>query len=156
MEKKMHVYPGGKRRFACGRWMGSVFLALLLTGCSGGDPRSALDAAAAGLEENIRSRKTSAVMQQLHGDFLAQQHYGPSEVRQRMQLLFMRYQNIGVLVLNRQCELDKSFYDRGNCSARVGITGAQGIIPERAEHYQVTSQWQLSGKEWKLLRLDWQ
>lgn len=133
-----------------------VMFALGLIACGGKDPQSALEQAARQLEEGIKNQQTSAVMQLLHTDFLAQQHYGPQEIRQQMLGLFMRYKNINILVVNRDCQLDKGFYDRGLCTAQVGITGAQGLIPERAEHYRVSSVWQLTDKKWQLLQLDWQ
>lgn len=136
-----------------------VLVAALTVGllaCGSKDPQNALEQAARQLEESIKNQQASALMQQLHTDFLAQQHYGRQQIHQQMLGLFMRYKNINILVLNRDCQLDKGFYDRGRCTAQVGITGAQGLIPERAEHYQVTSLWQLTHKEWQLLQLDWQ
>lgn len=136
-----------------------VLMAALTVGllaCGSKDPQNALEEAARQLEENIKNQQTSAVMQQLHTDFLAQQHYGRQEIRQQMLGLFMRYKSINILVLNRDCQLDKGFYDRGLCTAQVGITGAQRLIPERAEHYRVSSVWQLTDKKWQLLQLDWQ
>lgn len=136
-----------------------VLMAALTVGllaCGSKDPQNALEEAARQLEENIKNQQTSAVMQQLHTDFLAQQHYGRQEIRQQMLGLFMRYKSINILVLNRDCQLDKGFYDRGRCTAQVGITGAQRLIPERAEHYRVSSVWQLTDKKWQLLQLDWQ
>lgn len=136
-----------------------VLMAALTVGllaCGSKDPQNALEEAARQLEENIKNQQTSAVMQQLHTDFLAQQHYGRQEIRQQMLGLFMRYKSINILVLNRDCQLDKGFYDRGLCTAQVGITGAQRLIPERAEHYRVSSVWQLNDKKWQLLQLNWQ
>jgi len=136
-------------------WLVLVFM-LGLVACGSKDPQSALEQAALRLEESIKNKQASSVMQQVHDEFIAQKYYGPQEIRQQMLGLFMRYKNINILVVNRVCQLDKGFYDRGRCTAQVGITGAQGLIPERAEHYQVTSLWQLANKEWQLLQLDWQ
>ena len=75
--------------------------------------------------------------------------------QQQMLLLFMRFKNVNILVVNRSCKLDNSYHDRGHCSAQVAVSGAQGLIPERADYYNVDSQWQLNGKDWQLLKLHW-
>lgn len=133
-----------------------LLLAGLLPGCGKQDPGSALEAAAMALEQGISQRQPKAVMKLLHQDFTGNQGLDRQAAHQQMLALFLRYQNICVLVVNRQCQLDKGFYDRGHCSARVGISGAQGLIPERAELYRVETVWQLQGKDWQLLRLEWE
>lgn len=129
---------------------------LLLTGCSKQDPETALEAAASALEQAIAQRQPKAAMQLLHADFSGSYGLDRQAAHQQMLTLFLRYQNIGVLVVNRQCRLDKGFYDRGQCSARVGISGASGLVPERAELYRVDTTWQLSGKKWLLLEMRWE
>ena len=129
---------------------------LALVACSSSSPEDALNEAAERLQASLESQQAGAVAGQLHDDFLAQQYYNRQAARQQMLGLFMRYKNVNIVVLNRQCQLDKGYHDLGHCAAQVTVTGAQGLIPERLNHYQVTSQWQLAGKEWQLLRLDWQ
>lgn len=136
--------------------LGLVGLLLGLAACGGSDPQSELDAAAQRLEQSLHNKQHKAVMQQLHEQVLAQEVYDRHAIQQRMLALFMRYKQINILVINRECTLDKGFYDRGHCNARVGVTGAQNVIPERADHYAVSSTWQLEGKEWKLLSLRWE
>lgn len=133
-----------------------LLLAGLFSGCSKQDPGSALEAAATAFEQGVSQRQPKAVMKLLHQDFTGNNGLDRQTAHQQMLALFLRYQNIGVLVVNRQCQLDKGFYDRGHCSARVGISGAQGLIPERAELYRVETTWQLQGKDWQLLRLEWE
>lgn len=136
----------------------SCLLALfvLLAACGKQDPASALEAAAIALEQAISERQTGKAAELLHEDFASHSGMDKREARQTMTGMFLRYQNVGLLVVGRDCQLDKGFYDRGHCTARVGISGAQGLIPERAELYQVQTTWQLDGKEWRLLSIQWQ
>lgn len=134
----------------------ALLAALFLAGCSKQNPSSALEAAAIDLEQAVSARQPKAVMHLLHEDFSGSHGLNRKAAHQRMLALFLRYQQIGILVVNRQCELDKGFYDRGHCTARVGVSGAHGLIPERAELYQVRTIWQLQGKNWQLLELSWQ
>lgn len=130
-------------------------LSLSLLACHSQSPIDALDAAAQRLEKNLSSKRNSAVTEQLHQDFSAQQGMDKKAAQQYMRLLFMRFKNVNILVINRTCQLDNSYRDRGHCSAQVAISGAQGLIPERADYYTVTSQWQHNGDDWQLFKLDW-
>ena len=130
-------------------------LSLSLLACHSQSPIDALDAAAQRLEENLSNKRSSAVAEQLHQDFNAQQGMDKKAAQQQMILAFMRFKNINILVVNRSCQLDNSYRDRGHCSAQVAISGAQGLIPERADYYKVSSQWQLNGTDWQLIQLHW-
>ena len=130
-------------------------LSLSLLACHSQSPIDALDAAAQRLEKNLSNKRSSAVTEQLHQDFSAQQGMDKKAAQQYMLLLFMRFKNVNILVINRTCQLDNSYRDRGHCSAQVAISGAQGLIPERADYYKVNSQWQLDDKDWQLIQLQW-
>lgn len=130
-------------------------LSVSLLACHSQSPADALDAAALRLQENLSNKHSSAAAEQLHQDFSAKHGMDKQAAQQRMLLLFMRYKNVNILVVNRSCQLDNSYHDRGHCSAQVAVTGAQGLIPERADYYNVKSQWQLDGKDWQLLTLQW-
>jgi len=138
-----------------GKGLAWIVCALTLMACTSPAPEDALNEAAKQLQHNLENRQAGAATRQLHADFMAQQYYNRQAAQQQMLGLFLRYKNVNIIVLNRQCQLDKGYYDLGHCTAQVAVTGAQGLIPERLEHYQVTSQWQLTDKEWQLHRLDW-
>lgn len=135
--------------------MAVALAALGLSACSSSSPEDALNEAASRLQKNLENRQAGAASGQLHTGFLAQQRYDRQAAHQRMLGLFLRYRNVNILVINRQCRLDRDYRDVGHCTAQVAITGAQGLIPERLDHHRVSSQWQWQDKEWQLLRLDW-
>lgn len=130
-------------------------LSLKLLAYHSQSPVDALDAAAQRLQDNLSNKRSSAVAEQLHQDFSAEHGMDKSAAQQRMMLLFLRFKNVNILVINRSCTLDNSYHDRGHCSAQVMVSGAQGWIPERADYYKVKSQWQLDGKDWQLIKLRW-
>lgn len=132
-----------------------VVLVVLIQACSSAGPENELELAAQQLEDSVKNKQHNAITKQMHADFKAQNRYGKQQARQQMLGLFMRYKNISVMVMNRKCELDASFYDRGRCSAKVGITGAQGVFPDRADYLQVNTLWQHDGKQWQLIELKW-
>ena len=125
-------------------------------GCSSPSPEDALKEAAQQLQSSLENKQAAAAVKHLHTDFQAQQRYDKRAAHQQMLGLFLRYRNVNIIVLNRQCQLDAGFNYRGQCTAQVTVSGAQGLIPERLDYYQVSSQWELSGNDWLLYSLDWE
>ncbi len=141
------------RRFA---WL-CLLLPLWLAGCGKTDPQAALDAAVQQLQDNLEARKTSDVMDQLHPNFQAGGDGMNRDWAQRtMTLMFMRYTNIKIVAITRYNRIDTGSSQVGHTQAQVLVTGAQGLIPERAEPYAIELQWRLDGSQWKLIELRWE
>ncbi|MGY4531644.1 hypothetical protein ACVW0Y_000754 [Pseudomonas sp. TE3786] len=143
------------RIFPLGRlWI--VALALtLLAGCSRSDPQAALEAAVQQLQENLEGKRSGEVLEQLHPEFRAQQQFDREWAKRTLLGLFLRYQNVRVIALSKSSSLDSSVSTKGYTEAQVAVTGAQGLIPDNANHYSVKLEWWLEGDEWKLARMDW-
>jgi len=135
----------------------ALFFTLLLAGCGGrDDPQAALEAAVKQLQDNIEAKSASAVLEQLHGDFLARQELDREWAKRTMTLLFLRHKNIKVIALGKNSWIDPAISSKGYTEAQVGLTGAEGLIPDSARHYSVRLEWWQEGGEWKLARLDWE
>lgn len=128
----------------------------LLAGCGKDDPQAALEAAVQQLQANIEAKKTGAVLDQLADDFRAQQVNDRDWARRTMAVLFLRHQKIGVLAPAKNSWIDPAVSRRGYTEAKVGLTGAKGLIPDSARLYDVKLEWWLDDGEWKLARLDWE
>jgi len=138
-------------------WPLTLFFALLLGGCGGKDaPQAALEAAVQQLQDDIEAKDTGAVMAQLHPDFLARQELDREWAKRTMTLLFLRHKNIKVIALGKNSWIDAAISSKGYTEAQVGLSGAEGLIPDSARHYSVKLEWWLDGSEWKLARLDWE
>ncbi|WP_061238463.1 hypothetical protein [Ectopseudomonas composti] len=138
-------------------WSLFISLSLLLVGCGArDDPQAALEAAVQQLQDNIETKRTGAVMDQLHGDFLARQELDSEWAKRTMTLLFLRHKNVKVIALGKNSWIDPAISSKGYTEAQVGLSGAEGLIPDSARHYSVKLQWWLDGGEWKLARLDWE
>ena len=131
-------------------------IALSLAGCGKTDPKSALDAAVQQLQDNLEAKKTGDVMDQLHPSFQAGEGMDRDWAKRTMTLMFMRYANIKIIAVTRNSRIDSGTSQVGHTDAKVVVTGAQGLIPERAEPYAVQLQWRLDGSEWKLTELRWE
>lgn len=137
-------------------WTLSLLLPLLLAGCGKSDPQASLEAAVQKLQDNLEAKKTGAVMDQLHPGFQAGEGMDREWARKTMTLMFMRYANIKIIAVTRSSRIDSGSSQVGHTEAKVVVTGAQGLIPERAEPYSVQLQWRLDGRDWKLIELHWE
>lgn len=134
-----------------------LLLALLLSGCGAKDtPQARLEAAVQQLQDNLEAKKTAAVLDQLHGEFRAQQTNDRDWAKRTMTLLFLRHNTVKVLALSKNSRVDTTYHDKGYTDAQVALTGAEGLIPDSARHYTVKLEWWQDDREWKLARLEWQ
>lgn len=127
-----------------------------ISGCSRSmDPQASLDAAVQALQDNLEAKKTSAVMDLLDSQFLAQQELDRDWAKRTMTLMFLQHTNVKIVALTRSSHIDPSAPHTGYTDAQVLLTGAQNIVPDAAAPYAVRLQWLRDGKQWKLHTLDW-
>ena len=140
-----------RRPFLC-------FLLLLfgLSACRPSAPEDALQQAAQSLQQALESKDSSAVMALLHEDFRAQQNLDRQWAKQTMLMLFLRYKQVKILVMQQQSQLDSSYHDRAQTQATVALVGAESLIPDSARHYQITLHWQQHQGQWQLAQLHWE
>jgi len=128
----------------------------LLAGWSRGDPEQRLLAAARALQAAIEARDTGDVMDLVDEHFRGSADLDPASARRLLTATFLRYQNIRVVALAPGVRIDPSVPTLGFIESKVVVTGAQGLIPERAEPYTVRSEWRLVDGDWKLSDLRWE
>ncbi|WP_422579909.1 hypothetical protein [Pseudomonas sp.] len=134
-----------------------VMFCALLSGCGAkDDPQAALEAAVQQLQDNLEAKQNSAVLDQLHPQFSAQQEFDREWAQRTMLLLFMRHKHVKVLALSKNSYLDPTYRDRGQTEALIALAGAEGLIPDSARHYRVKLEWWREGDKWKLARLSWE
>lgn len=130
-------------------------LSLTLSACGKADPQAQLEAAVQKLQDNLEAKDTSAVIDQLDTGFQAQDGLDRDWARQTMTLMFLRYASVKVIAVTRKSSIDPTAPQSGLTQAQVLVTGAQGLIPERAEPYSVKLEWRYVSDDWKLTRLSW-
>ncbi|MGH8434063.1 MAG: hypothetical protein ACRERX_06200 [Pseudomonas sp.] len=128
----------------------------LLTGCGRDDPQAALETAVQQLQDNLEAKQTSAVLAQLHPEFRAQQQFDRTWAKRTLLLLFMRHKHVKVIALGKSSHIDPTYTRKAFTATRVALTGAEGLIPDSAGHYQVKLEWWRDDDEWKLARLSWE
>lgn len=133
-----------------------MLLSVLLGACSKGDPQARLEATVRQLQKNIEARDAGAVMGLVDSRFRMQGDLDAAQARQTMTAIFYRYANIKVFAVGHQTRIDPASQLTGYTEAQVLVTGAQGLIPERATPYAVRMEWRLVDDDWKLYDLKWE
>ena len=129
--------------------------AALLAACGKGDPQARLEAAAKALQAAIEARHTGDAMDLLDEHFQGSGNLDRDGTRRLLTATFLRYQNIRVMAMSSSHRVDPQTPTLGVSEAQVLVTGAQGLVPERAEPYKVRLEWRLVGGDWKLADLRW-
>lgn len=120
------------------------------------DPQAALEAAVQRLQDALEAKQTGDVMAMLDPRFRAQDELDTEGAHKTMTLVFLRFAQVRVISVNRQSRIDEGSGGRvGRTTAQVLVTGAQGLIPERAEPHALELVWWREGDDWKLRDLRW-
>ncbi|MDO8905531.1 hypothetical protein [Hydrogenophaga sp.] len=133
-----------------------MLMGLLLGACSKDDPQARLEATVRQLQKNIEARDAGAVMELVDARFRMQGDLDADRARRTMMGIFYRYANIKVFAVGHQTRIDPASSLTGYTEAQVLVTGAQGLIPERATPYSVRMEWRLVDDDWKLYDLKWE
>lgn len=134
----------------------AALVALALVACSRTDPEQQLLQTAQALQAAIEARDTGDVMDLVDENFRGSANLDPQSARRLLTATFLRYQNIQVVALAPTVRIDTSAPQLGFIESKVVVTGAQGLIPERAEPYTVRTEWRLVDGDWKLSDLRWE
>jgi hypothetical protein len=124
------------------------------------DPQAALEAAVQRLQDALEAKDADAVLDMLEPRFRAQSDTSEGMdrdwARKTMTLMFLRYAQVKVIAVTRSSRVDTAGGQTGRTEAQVLVTGAQGLIPERAAPYRVEMQWWRDGDDWLLRDLRWE
>lgn len=140
------------------RWVAAGLLGCgwLLVGCSQDDPQARLEATVRQLQSGVEEKDVGAVIDLVHERFRMQGDMDVRQARQTMMAVFHRYASIRVYAVGQQTRMDPATPLVGYTEAQVLVTGAQGLIPERASPYAVRMEWRLVDQDWRLYDLRWE
>lgn len=132
----------------------ALAIALALSaGCARTPPEEALRARVAALEQAIDARDAGALRDFLAGDFIGPGGMDETGARRLAQGVFLRYRDIGTQL----GPLDVQVQD---AHARVRFDaivtgGANAMLPQSGQVYDVRTAWRLEDGEWRLLSAEW-
>jgi hypothetical protein len=125
----------------------------LSAGCARTPPEEALRARVAALEEAIDARDAGALREFLAEDFIGPGGMDEAGARRLAQGMFLRFRDIGTQVGPLEVEVQDG-------RARVGFDavvtgGANAMLPQSGQLYDVRTAWRLEDGEWRLLSVEW-
>lgn len=135
--------------------LATLMASAVLAACGKDDPQAKLEAAVKALQAAIEARDTGDVMDLLDEHFQGSGNLDRDGTRRLLTATFLRFKSIKVIAVSSTARVDPQAPTLGRVEAQVLVTGAQGLIPERAEPYAVRMEWRLVGGDWKLGDLRW-
>ncbi len=133
-----------------------AFIIPILSGCSQRPEIEQLENDIQLLIEGIENRDASEVTDRLSEYFIANDKLDKEGVKRLMLANFLHKKNIEVIVSNLKTIINPSDPRRASASASVVLIGARQFIPDSGRSYQVESEWQIEGSDWRLMTLDWE
>ena len=142
--------------------LGTALAALLLvpmlfSACSSPpqDDSEAITANIHAMADAVRERNARQVNRHISDDFglsLSERDMTREDTRRMMTGIFMRHQNINVVLTNIQVEMDPGSSRRAIARFNALVTGGSGgILPSTAQLYRVESDWELTDGDWLLV-----
>ncbi len=142
-------HPGRVLRYAAV----ALFAAACLAACAKTPPEEALRAQVVALQQSLESRDANA-MTALDDDFVGPDGMDRRAARRMATVLLLRQQNVGITIGPLDVRLQGD--DRAIVRAPVAVTGgAGGLLPDRAQGYQVETGWRLRGDDWRVISISW-
>ncbi|MDY0020938.1 nuclear transport factor 2 family protein [Arenimonas caeni] len=124
----------------------------VVTGCARTPPEQALRETIASMQAAAEARDTEALVGHLADDFGGPEGMDRDRFRRYLALIWLRNRDVGVTLGPLDVEL---MGDRARVRFTAAARGGEGLLPDRAEVYQVETGWRLEGGDWKLISADW-
>ncbi len=134
-------------------------LGIVLSGCERGPAEEQIVAAIEDIQAGIQAHDSRQVVSQLTDSFMADSsssQFDKKSIRQLMFVYFRRYPDLNILASNIDVQVNPVDPNRAQVTAMVATSGGEGLIPDSARLFQVTSVWQIEGGDWKLSTLSWE
>lgn len=106
----------------------------------------------AAMEAAAEARDSEGLVEHLAEDFGGPEGMDRDRFRRYLALIWLRNRDVGVTLGPLDVEL---LGDRAKVSFTAAARGGEGLLPDRAEVYQVETGWRLENGDWKLISADW-
>lgn len=124
-----------------------------LSGCSRTPPEQALRETIAAMEEAAEARDSAALVEHLAEDFAGPGGMDRDRFRRYLAVIWLRNQDVGVTLGPLEVRL---LGERATVDFTAAARGGAGLLPDRADVYQVRTGWRLEDGDWKLISADWE
>jgi hypothetical protein len=128
-------------------------LCAVLGGCDSTPPEAKLRATIAQMQADGEAHKVAAVMDSVAEDFGGPEGMDRKQLQRFLTFTSMSNQALGVTLGPMDVEV---MGERATAKFTLYATGGSGgLLPDRAQVYDVTTGWKLVGGEWKLISANW-
>lgn len=114
------------------------------------------------IRANIKSMQQAAedksprkAVEFLADNFTGNQGIDKTGLRRLMAVIFLKHQNINVVISRLDIEVNQQDPYSAGMSAVVIVSGAQNILPQDGRIYQITGEWQYIDGDWMLVHALW-
>ena len=135
-----------------------MVLQLVFIGACSSPPADDVEAITANIRamaEALQDRNARQISRHISDDFdwrLGERDMNREDTRRMMTAIFMRHQNINVVLTNIQVNMDPASSRRASARFNALVTGGSGgILPSTAQLYRVESDWALTDGDWLLV-----
>lgn len=136
-----------------------ALLTLWLSGCGQPEPtEDAITRAIKEMAEALEQRQASPIVDRLHDELAISEsihgELGKEQTGRMLTATFFRHREISVVLTNIQVTADSIREDRAGATFNALVAGGSGgILPDRAQLYRISSEWQYDG-DWKLITMN--
>jgi hypothetical protein len=128
-------------------------LCAVLAGCDSTPPEEKLRATIAQMQADGEAHEVSKVMDSVAEDFGGPNGMDHRQLRAFLAVVSLRNKELGVTLGPIDVEL---MGERATAKFTLYATGgAGGLLPDRAQVYEVTTGWKMVDGEWKLISANW-
>lgn len=129
---------------------------VLLAGCSRSDPERELRAAMADMQAAVVKKDTGAFMKFVADDFTRQSGgMTAKELRRTLTGVFLAQKSVSVSATVGEVTIDAKDKTRATVRITVLATGAQGMLPDTAQSWDMTAGFRREGGVWKVFNAEW-
>ena len=131
-------------------------LLLLLAGlvaCKRDTPEAALRAQLAQMQVAVGERRAGDFMQAVASDFSGNDGMDRAALHNLLRMQLLRRSKVGASTGPPQITIKG---DRATVHMRAVLTGGDGLLPDSASVYDITSGWRLEAGKWRVYYADWQ
>lgn len=129
-------------------------LLLLLAACSSTPAEQRLRETIDAMELAAVEHRPADFMQSVAADFIGDGHLDRAAMHNLLRAQLLRNQHVGVTRGPLDIQLQG---DRATVRFNLILTGgAGGLLPERAQGYDITSGWREEDGEWRLFLVEWE
>ena len=130
-----------------------LILVSLSSACSRPPDEQQIHEAIEQIRDAIENRQSRAVLEHLSEDFKAQQTKTNRDIRGMMLFYFRQNRNISVYLTDESIRVTGT---RADVTINALVTGAENLLPQRAQTYAVRMRWNKQDGDWQLSLLDWE